>query len=258
MVFAAVFFASIGMLLDPQFLLDNLGSVAILVAFIVVVKVVTTGIAARLFGLPWPVVGASALLLAQLGEFAFVLERSGREAGLTPFGEGETGSQTFIAASVALFAVTPAFYALGQRLLRRSAQAGAEAEAEGGELVVVVGAPARAARIEQIVKSVDATASATVLAADVSALTARREGSSGQSPAAMMLIVDASAGDAVAPLVRDALRAVPPVPIVVRTSTRLDVDDVAGADDLIVIVDDEEGDRALAAAIERAAHRDAG
>ena len=117
-VFAAVFFASIGMLLDLQFLMDNLGSVAVLVVVIVALKVVTTGAAARAFGQPWPVVGASALLLAQLGEFAFVLERSGREVGLTPFGEGETGSQTFIAASVALFALTPALYAVGERLLR--------------------------------------------------------------------------------------------------------------------------------------------
>ena len=66
-VFAAVFFASIGMLLDLQFLLDNLGSVAVLVVVIVGLKVVTTGAAARAFGQPWPVVGASALLLAQLG-----------------------------------------------------------------------------------------------------------------------------------------------------------------------------------------------
>ena len=120
-VFAAVFFASIGMLLDLQFLLDNLGSVAVLVVVIVALKVVTTGAAARAFGQPWPVVGASAFLLAQLGEFAFVLERSGREVGLTPFGEGETGSQTFIAASVALFALTPAFYAVGERILRSAA-----------------------------------------------------------------------------------------------------------------------------------------
>ncbi len=37
-VFAAVFFASIGMLLDLQFLLDNLGSVAVLVVVIVAVE----------------------------------------------------------------------------------------------------------------------------------------------------------------------------------------------------------------------------
>ena len=91
MVFAAVFFASIGMLLDLQFLLDNLGSVAVLVVVIVALKVVTTGAAARAFGQPWPVVGASALLLAQLGEFAFVLERSGREVGPDPLRRGRDG-----------------------------------------------------------------------------------------------------------------------------------------------------------------------
>jgi monovalent cation:H+ antiporter-2, CPA2 family len=97
----------------------------VLVLVTLALKIVTTGVAARAFGQPWPVVGASALLLAQLGEFAFVLERSGREVGPHPFDQGETGSQTFIAASVALFALTPALYALGERLLRRWPASGA-------------------------------------------------------------------------------------------------------------------------------------
>ena len=186
-VFAAVFFASIGMLLDLQFLLDNLGSVAVLVVVIVGLKVVTTGAAARAFGQPWPVVGASALLLAQLGEFAFVLERSGREVGLTPFGEGETGSQTFIAASVALFALTPALYAVGERLLR-SAAAGAPEPA--GDRVVIIGSPERVARLGEIVT--EALPDVTVVASDVSGL----GGSAGprRDPSVRLLVVDSSAG----------------------------------------------------------------
>jgi hypothetical protein len=240
-VFAAVFFASIGMLLDLQFLLDNLGSVAVLVAVIVALKVLTTGIAARAFGQPWPVVGASALLLAQLGEFAFVLERSGREVGLTPFGEGETGSQTFIAASVALFALTPALYALGARILR-SAPGDAP---PAGDRVFVIGSQAEVTRLGQIVAEV--MPDATVVPSDVTGLGG---GHRERDPSVRLIVVDSSAGAAVAPMVRAAVQAEPAVPTIVRTSRRIDVDDVQGTDeDLTLIVDEEVGDEALARAI---------
>jgi CPA2 family monovalent cation:H+ antiporter-2 len=244
-VFAAVFFASIGMLLDVRFLLDNLGSVAVLVVVIVALKVVTTGAAARAFGQPWPVVGASALLLAQLGEFAFVLERSGREVGLTPFGEGETGSQTFIAASVALFALTPALYAVGERLLRSASAATPEPQ---GDRVVIIGSPERVSRLGLIVTA--ALPDVTVVASDVSGL----GGSAGprRDPSVRLIVVDFSAGPAVAGIVTAAVQAEPAVPTIVRTSQRLDVDNVRVTDeDLTLIVDEEAGDAALASAITR-------
>jgi CPA2 family monovalent cation:H+ antiporter-2 len=242
-VFAAVFFASIGMLLDLAFLLDNLGSVAVLVAVIVALKVVTTGAAARAFGRPWAVVGASALLLAQLGEFAFVLERSGRAAGLTPFGEGETGSQTFIAASVALFALTPALYAVGERLLR-AATAGPPAPE--GDRVLVIGSPDRMSRLGQIVS--ETLPGITVVASDVSGL----GGSTGarRDPTVRLIVVDASAGPAVAGIVTAAVQAEPAVPTIVRTSQRLEVDNVRTSNaGLTLVVDEEAGDAALARAI---------
>ena len=49
-----------------------------------------------------PVAVAAGLMLAQVGEFSFVLERAGREVGLSPAGLGEAGSQAFIAATVLL------------------------------------------------------------------------------------------------------------------------------------------------------------
>jgi CPA2 family monovalent cation:H+ antiporter-2 len=57
----------------------------------------------------------SATRLAQIGEFSFILENVGREAGLTPFDRGANGSQTFIAAAVLLIALTPALKAIGDR-----------------------------------------------------------------------------------------------------------------------------------------------
>ena len=45
---------------------------------------------------------ATGFYLAQVGEFSFVLERAGRELGLFPADMAETGSKTFIAATVVL------------------------------------------------------------------------------------------------------------------------------------------------------------
>jgi CPA2 family monovalent cation:H+ antiporter-2 len=123
-VFAAVFFASIGMQLDLGFAADNLLLVAILAIGGLVVKSVGVGVAARAFGQQPAVVVASAVLLAQIGEFSFVLQKVGLGAGLSVAGQGADGDQAFIATTVVMIAVTPALYKLagiaGARVLRRS------------------------------------------------------------------------------------------------------------------------------------------
>ena len=59
------------------------------------VKMLTTGLGAGA-GLPAAVAAAARCLLAQVGEFSFVLKRAGREAwGCFPLGRGRAGSQTF-------------------------------------------------------------------------------------------------------------------------------------------------------------------
>jgi len=72
--------------------------------------------ASRLLGYGWALSGATALLLAQIGEFSFVLERVGRSVGLFPAGVEGVGNQTFIAAAVLLMAGTPLLAAAGRRL----------------------------------------------------------------------------------------------------------------------------------------------
>ena len=72
-LFAVLFFVSVGMIVDPQALLESAGFVALLVVIAVVGKgALTTGLS-RAFGLPL----RSALLLggamAQVGEFSFII-----------------------------------------------------------------------------------------------------------------------------------------------------------------------------------------
>lgn len=121
-LFSAIFFASIGMLLDPAFLIERWDLVLVLSIGTVLLKAAATGTATRVFRRKWPTVVASALLLAQVGEFAFVLEQAGRAVGLTPAGAGRDGSQAFIATSVLLFVLTPLLDVAGRTLARRLAE----------------------------------------------------------------------------------------------------------------------------------------
>jgi CPA2 family monovalent cation:H+ antiporter-2 len=101
------------------------------VACVVILKVVITGMAARLLRYPAPTVAATAFLLAQIGEFSFVLERVGRSAGLYPAGVEDRGGHTFIAVTVLLMAVTPLLAKAGRALEeRRAASTGGAATPE--------------------------------------------------------------------------------------------------------------------------------
>ncbi|HYE95528.1 MAG TPA: cation:proton antiporter [Rubricoccaceae bacterium] len=106
-LFSAVFFVSVGMLLDVGFLVTHPLLVLGAAAGVVLLKLVLTGVSVLALGYPVRLAAAVGLVLAQIGEFSFVLERAGAEAGLSPAGLGETGSQAFIAATVLLMLLTP-------------------------------------------------------------------------------------------------------------------------------------------------------
>jgi CPA2 family monovalent cation:H+ antiporter-2 len=115
-IFTAVFFLSVGMLLDPAFLLEHAPVVALAVVAVFVVKGLAGTVGARLVGVALPIALGSSLLRAQIGEFSFVLELAGRDEGLTPLDFGSDGSQLFIATTVVLMVATPGLGALGRRL----------------------------------------------------------------------------------------------------------------------------------------------
>ncbi len=118
-LFSAVFFLSVGTLLDVGFLVEEPLLVLAAVGLVLGVKVLTTLVATRAVGLPLATGASLTLLLAQVGEFAFVLETAGRDEGLSPAGLGDDGSQAFIAATVLLLVATPGLAALGRTLAGR-------------------------------------------------------------------------------------------------------------------------------------------
>lgn len=118
-LFSATFFVSIGMLLDVGYLVRNLPLVVGLAVAVVVVKMLSTSAAALLVRQPRAVALSGALVLAQIGEFSFVLERAGEEVGLVPAGLAD-GTDAFIAVTVLLMAFSPFGARWGQSLAARS------------------------------------------------------------------------------------------------------------------------------------------
>ena len=80
-VFAMLFFVSVGMLLDPAFLLENAGTVALVVGLVFVVKGLVFAGIVRTFGYGNIIPFAVGLGLFQVGEFSFVIARVGLDAG---------------------------------------------------------------------------------------------------------------------------------------------------------------------------------
>jgi len=81
-IFGLLFFVTVGMLFDPRFVWEHAREVAQVTALIILGKALLIGLLARAFGYgnmaPW-IVG---LGLSQIGEFSFVLARSGFSAKL--------------------------------------------------------------------------------------------------------------------------------------------------------------------------------
>jgi CPA2 family monovalent cation:H+ antiporter-2 len=76
-VFAMLFFVSVGMLLDPAFLIQNAGTVALVVVLVFAVKGLVFAGVVRAFGYGNIIPFAVGLGLFQVGEFSFVIARVG-------------------------------------------------------------------------------------------------------------------------------------------------------------------------------------
>lgn len=102
-LFGLLFFASVGMLFDPGFLLEHLGQVLLLVAAVVIGKAVVFGGLTRAFGYHSIIPIAAALTMSQIGEFSFLLAQLGR-------GIGAIGEQLYalvVATTVLTMLLTP-------------------------------------------------------------------------------------------------------------------------------------------------------
>lgn len=106
-VFNAIFFVSIGMLLDLRFLFSNFAVILTVAGSVLLLKIIVTTGTVMLLGYPVRIAVFTGFALAQICESSFVLERAGAAVGLAPAGMGAFGQQIFIAVAVLLMILTP-------------------------------------------------------------------------------------------------------------------------------------------------------
>jgi CPA2 family monovalent cation:H+ antiporter-2 len=111
-VFTSFFFVSIGMLLDIGFLFRQPGTIALIALGVLVLKSIIATFATVLLGFPLRTSVLVGLALGQVGEFSFILSKTGVEYGLL---EGNI-YQMFLAFSVLSMAATPFIITLAPRL----------------------------------------------------------------------------------------------------------------------------------------------
>jgi len=113
--FAVLFFVSVGMLLDPTYLLANPSPVLVMVALIVLAQPAAAFLIVVVFGYPTRVALTVASALGQIGEFSFILGTLGLALGLLP----DEGFQLVVAGALLSIAVNPVLFALIEPLDRR-------------------------------------------------------------------------------------------------------------------------------------------
>lgn len=110
-VFTSFFFVSIGMLLNLEYVYDNLLLVVVLTVGLVSLKTLVAGFAAFLLGFPFRTTVIVALSLSQIGEFSFILSRIGMDYNLF----SAENYQAFLAVAVITMSLTPFIIQLAPR-----------------------------------------------------------------------------------------------------------------------------------------------
>ena len=111
-VFASLFFVSVGMLLAPVVLLENLVPILILLVAILFGKSLIVFLTAFIIRMPLRVCLLSAVALAQIGEFSLVLSFAAKGSGLID----EPLESNLLTAAVLSMFLTPFALAFGPRL----------------------------------------------------------------------------------------------------------------------------------------------
>jgi CPA2 family monovalent cation:H+ antiporter-2 len=104
--FAVLFFVSVGMLLDPGFLLANPLPVLAVLALVIIGKALTKFVIVALAGYPPRIALTVAAGLAQIGEFSFIVGTMGLTLGLLP----DDGFQLIVAGALLSITLNPILF----------------------------------------------------------------------------------------------------------------------------------------------------
>lgn len=117
-LFVALFFVSLGFLVSPVFIINNLLKIVLLTILVIVVKIFVVGFVSYIFKNKGKTLVFSSLGLSQVGEFAIIIFSLAKGLNLI------TADQSSLGIAVALFSliVTPFIYAKSLELWRYSAK----------------------------------------------------------------------------------------------------------------------------------------
>jgi monovalent cation:H+ antiporter-2, CPA2 family len=110
--FLCIFFVSVGMLLNPGFVLANPEILGLVVVLVLGMNAIICTAVVRLFKYPLRVALYAGAALSQIGEFSFVLAQMGKSLGLI----GDYLYQLTLAGTVMTMVLTPQLFKLGRAL----------------------------------------------------------------------------------------------------------------------------------------------
>lgn len=113
-MFVALFFVSVGMLIDLKFLQENFINVSVLVLMVFIVNYSINVLIMRLFRNNWKTSMYAGALLSQIGEFSFILGATGYYAGII-----ENNDYQLIISTIALtLLISPFWISLNRKIIR--------------------------------------------------------------------------------------------------------------------------------------------
>ena len=113
--FNGMFFVAVGMIVNPLFVISNFGSVATFVGFFIAAKIVVVTLIIIAFGYPLSIAVVSGLMLAQVGEFSFLVAHFGRQAGVV----GADLFQVIVSSAAITMMIAPLLVAISPKIGER-------------------------------------------------------------------------------------------------------------------------------------------
>ena len=245
---STLFFTSIGMLLDPEFVLANPLLIVVAVAGVVLVKVALSYPAFRVSPAMKRTSVRAAFAIAPIGEFSFLLAQEGKRTGLMTL----RAEQTFVAVAVVTLAASPLLITAGRWIADRIHESTSDDDEPQQEIlrrhIVIVGYGLNGQNVARVLKSIGI--GHVVLEEDADRVAAARDAGSrailadaGDPHAlelagisqAMAVIVAISDPDGTRRIVRFAKIQNPDAHVIVRTRYVAEVDRLRllGADEII-------------------------
>ena len=111
-VLMMVFFLSIGLLIDPAYMWNNIGDVLMLFLMVTVFKTAINVGFLRVAGQPWATAFLAGICMAQIGEFSFLLAVVGIASGVLD----EEGRRLIVSVTVLSLALSPLWVVTARRL----------------------------------------------------------------------------------------------------------------------------------------------